>query len=165
MANLNAKLESGYVVRGESSNKLVTEKLEVSTSSCAGANSSGFDLYRAARKRERLRLEEMDRQAELEKKKMDLEARVAKNRLEDELRTKKNAEKRKKKKDRRNAKKLHGKQGVGAPDNAEESSSGDESDSEPEKRQKVSADNAAVSESVSAETTSEEKHEWIEVET
>jgi len=73
------------------------EKIDNIMGSCAGAGSSEFDLYRAARKRERLRTETIEKDFAEKQARKELEDRVAKNRQEAEERTRKNAEKRKRK--------------------------------------------------------------------
>jgi len=73
------------------------EKIDNIMGSCAGAGSSEFDLYRAARKRERLRIEAIEKDYAEKQARKELEDRVAKNRQEAEERTRKNAEKRKRK--------------------------------------------------------------------
>jgi hypothetical protein len=78
--------------------KLVTEKVENPMGSCAGAGSGEFDMYRKARRREQMRLEEIEKEDKATRERMDYEARVLKKKLECEERTRKNAEKRKRKK-------------------------------------------------------------------
>ena len=67
--------------------------------SCAGAGSGEFHVYRASRRRELTRLENIE-VAEKEEEEMRLfTAKVERNKLEAMERTRKNAEKRKKKKE------------------------------------------------------------------
>jgi hypothetical protein len=84
----------------------VVEKVYNISGSSAGAGSAEFDLYRAARDRERARVEAMEIADKLEQEKKALEERVARNKAEADARTKKNAEKRKKKKAKQMAAKL-----------------------------------------------------------
>lgn len=105
----NTKVVTGYkgseptVGGGNSSaapaqpKRIHVEKVENIMGSCAGAGSSEFDIYRASRKRERMRLEAIDKDYEEEETRRQLIERVTKNKAEAEERTKKNSEKRKRK--------------------------------------------------------------------
>lgn len=120
---------SGNNNNGNQPKKLVVEKVVNLMSSIAGAGSGEFDLYRAARKRERDRLDELEKE---EKKRIESEAIAKKmeiNRMEAELRVKKNAEKRKRRKENQKKNKVmlkHNKKGSESEGSGEESEHSDE---------------------------------------
>lgn len=90
----------------DGSKKAKIEKVVNIMGSCAGAGSGEFDLYRAARKRERDRIRGLEESDRLEKEREELSKKIEMNRIEAEERTRKNAEKRKKKKARLAIKKV-----------------------------------------------------------
>lgn len=101
----DTKLVSGYVGSGQTNEakgapkaKLETEKVIVTTGSAAGAGSGEFDLYRAARNRERDRVEKLDAQLRKEAEEEVFAQKVNRNKREAEERTEKNRLKRMKKK-------------------------------------------------------------------
>jgi hypothetical protein len=98
----DTKLVSGYVGQngsgGENKGKLDTEKVVTTTGSCAGAGSGEFDLYRAARNRERERLEDLDAKLRKEAEEEVFAMKVSNNKRQAEERTEKNRLKRQKKK-------------------------------------------------------------------
>lgn len=83
------------------SNFIQVEKVQNVSGSCAGAGSSEFDIYRAQRRREFARMEQMEKETQEEKEQRELQEKQAKYKAEDEERTKKNAAKRNKKKQRK----------------------------------------------------------------
>ncbi|RYH17667.1 DUF1168 domain-containing protein [archaeon] len=80
--------------------KVVINRTEFTMGSSAGANSGDFHKYIGARNRERERVEELDKSAELAEERQAFTAKVQQNKLEADERTRKNAEKRKKKKEK-----------------------------------------------------------------
>ena len=74
------------------------EKIERAVGSTAGAASSEFHLYRAARRRELTRIGLLEKKAAEEKEAQELAAKIEANKREAEERTLKNVSKRKKRK-------------------------------------------------------------------
>ena len=81
--------------------RLVVNRVENVSSSISGANSSEFDKYRRARRREQERLDAIERERREQEERSGLFARVQLNRLEADERTRRNAERRQRKKLRR----------------------------------------------------------------
>lgn len=98
------------------SKKLIVNKVHNTYSSISGANSSGFDIYRKARRHEQERLDSIEKQMKVEEESRALEERVQRNKREAEERTRKNAEKRKRKKMKRLSKSDDANNGRGASD-------------------------------------------------
>lgn len=94
--------------------KAVIKKVENRHGTQAGASSSEFDSYRATRKREVMRLEELDRADKERREKEEAEKRRAENAREAELRTAKKAAMRHKKKENMKKKREHLKAAGGA---------------------------------------------------
>ena len=78
--------------------RLVVDKVENVMGSTAGAGSSEFDVYRAARRREMNRLSAIESQRKADEEARIYAEKVAANKAEAEARTAKNVEKRNKKK-------------------------------------------------------------------
>mmetsp|Transcript_6009 Transcript_6009/g.6206 ORF Transcript_6009/g.6206 Transcript_6009/m.6206 type:complete len:151 (-) Transcript_6009:70-522(-) len=104
----NTKVVSGYATGEGPTNgpamkpkALMVEKVDNVSGSCAGAGSGEFDLYRAARRRELNRLDEIERKKKAFEEQTQYEEKVARNRKEAEERTAKNAEKRKRKQEKK----------------------------------------------------------------
>jgi len=74
------------------------EKVDNVSGSSAGAGSCDFHVYRAARNREIVRLEQLESTRAQEAERAEFAARVEENRKEADARTRKNAEKRNKRK-------------------------------------------------------------------
>ena len=98
----NTKVIGGYMdnktAGGEKPARLVTEKVENVSGSCAGAGSEQFHIYRAARRRELTRLEDIEKEDREREEAQALEDKIARNKREADEKTNKNAEKRQKKK-------------------------------------------------------------------
>ncbi|KAK5574735.1 hypothetical protein RB653_009988 [Dictyostelium firmibasis] len=71
------------------------------SSSTAGSSSGDFHVYRNLRRKETLRLEEMDKNDKLEEANNDFNERREQKKLEEDLKVKKKAEQRKKNKQRK----------------------------------------------------------------
>lgn len=80
--------------------RLETEKIFVASGSCAGASSAEFDIYRAARRRELTRLEEIEKEVEEAQRIKEFEIKIAMNKKMADEKTSKNAMKRHKKKEK-----------------------------------------------------------------
>ena len=80
--------------------RVEVEKMLPISGSCAGAGSSEFDLYRAARKRERERIEQIEKTYEQEKAEKEYQDKIVQNKKEADEKTAKNALKRQKKKEK-----------------------------------------------------------------
>jgi hypothetical protein len=78
--------------------RLVVNRVENVSSSIAGSNSSGFDMYRNSRRREQDRLDGIEYQQREEEEREKLLSKVIQNKREADERTRKNAERRKLKK-------------------------------------------------------------------
>ena len=78
--------------------RLVVNRVENVVSSISGANSSEFDKYRRARRREQERLDAIEKERREAEERDSLFLRVQLNKLEAEERTRRNAEKRLRKK-------------------------------------------------------------------
>lgn len=122
----------GESAEGGSGGKLVVNKVTNYMSSIAGASSSEFDTYVALRRRERERMEQIEKQAVKLEQEQDFAGRVASNRKEAEERTKKNAMKRKRKKE--NQKKNKAAKLKACDDSGEESDDEEEEGKNEEKR-------------------------------
>lgn len=95
----NTKVVSGYKEGAQTGGKPKIERVDNSTTgSCAGAGSEQFHLYLSARRRERERLEQIDREETVKEQERLFAEKVAQNKRKADERTHKNAEKRKKKK-------------------------------------------------------------------
>jgi len=99
-ASSDGKADGGGQPESYKRQRLETEKIIVTSGSCAGAGSSEFDIYRAARRRENIRVETMEKQDEEARRIKEFEDRIARNKREADERTAKNAEKRQKKKEK-----------------------------------------------------------------
>jgi hypothetical protein len=136
----DTKLVSGYAGGGPSATddgkkggrpkaRLETEKVVVTTGSAAGAGSGEFDLYRAARNRERDRIEQLEVNLRKEAEEEVFAAKVERNKREAEERTEKNRLKRLKKKAKASQKK-----GNNSKKHGDESSSDSEAETEENER-------------------------------
>jgi Protein of unknown function (DUF1168) len=98
----NTKVVSGYKEAPQGGSAGARPKIErvdnSTTGSCAGAGSEQFHLYLSARRREKDRLEQIDREDTIREQERLFAEKVAQNKRKAEERTQKNAEKRKKKK-------------------------------------------------------------------
>ena len=108
-----------------------TEKLENVTGSTAGASSSSFHIYRAHRRTEMNRLEDLDRKETEEQEQEAFERSVEEKRIQSEERTRKLAEKRRRKKQAKKERKKQPSQGQAQ----EQGKSSDEDESEDEEKE------------------------------
>lgn len=86
---------------GSSGGKIQTERVQNVAGSVAGAGSGEFHNYLNTRKRERERVEEMEKTIADDEERKAFQAKVEANKKEAEEKTKKNAAKRQKKKEKR----------------------------------------------------------------
>lgn len=129
---------------GKGGGKVTINRTEFTMGSSAGANSGDFHKYIGARNRERERVEELDKSAQLEEERQAFAAKVLQNKLEADERTRKNAEKRKKKKEKESMRKKmrktehpHGSDeqaSAGAGDRDGAAKAGEDEDSDDEER-------------------------------
>lgn len=112
------KTVQGYkegATAGEGSKPHKVEKVECSISgSCAGAGSEQFHIYRASRRREMNRIDNMEKEFVAEEESRIFAEKILRNKTECEEKTKKNAEKRKRKKGKQMAAKKTTSGGIGA---------------------------------------------------
>mmetsp|Transcript_6983 Transcript_6983/g.17878 ORF Transcript_6983/g.17878 Transcript_6983/m.17878 type:complete len:181 (-) Transcript_6983:60-602(-) len=89
---------------GDRPQKVSMERVNNVSGSCAGAGSGDFHQYRAIRRAEQERLDELEKEKKMMKKQSEFEAQLEENRKRDEERLAKNRAKRQKKKQRKGQK-------------------------------------------------------------
>ena len=132
------KVVDGYKAGGAPEPARPEKVVNVSGSS-GGAGSCDFHLYRAARTREKTRIEQLESTQVEEQDRAAFRARIEENRKEAETRTKKNAEKRKKRKQKKGlAKELAKSDGsavaVSGNDDSGDDDGGDDGDGDEERQ-------------------------------
>ena len=112
--------------------RLVVNRVENVVSSISGANSSEFDKYRRARRREQERLDAIEKERREAEERDSLFLRVQLNKLEAEERTRRNAEKRLRKKLRKRQRAAGRESAVVCACEGDTSTAGQESDNCPQ---------------------------------
>lgn len=141
------KVVDGYKAGGAPEPARPEKVVNVSGSS-AGAGSCDFHLYRAARTREKARIEQLESTQVVEQDRAAFRARIEENRKEAEIRTKKNSEKRKKRKQKKGlAKELAKSDGsavaVSSNDDSGDDAGGNDGDEERQRPKKGRVDESA----------------------